>query len=48
MTDNGPGYRSYHFNGLLGAVGVGRKHARPYGPWRNGKVERMNRTLSQA
>lgn len=47
MTDNGPGYRSREFNGLLASEGVRHVYARPYSPWQNGKVERMNRTLAQ-
>lgn len=47
MTDNGPGYRSREFNALLAAEGVCHIYARPYSPWQNGKVERMNRTLAQ-
>ncbi len=47
MTDNGPGYRSRHFNDLLGSPGMRHVYTRPYGPWQNGKVERMNRTLAQ-
>ena len=47
MTDNGPGYRSGEFNALLGGRGVRHIYTRPYSPWQNGKVERMNRTLAQ-
>ena len=47
MTDNGPGYRSGGFNALLGSEGVRHLYARPFSPWQNGKVERMNRTLAQ-
>ena len=47
MTDNGPGYRSGEFNALLGSEGVRHLYARPFSPWQNGKVERMNRTLAQ-
>lgn len=47
MTDNGPGYRSLEFNALLAAEGVRHIYTRPYSPWQNGKVERMNRTLAQ-
>lgn len=46
MTDNGAGYRSAGFNGLLASEGVKHKYTRPYSPWQNGKVERMNRTLA--
>jgi transposase InsO family protein len=47
MTDNGTAYHSRLFNDLLDSRGIGHRHARPYGPWQNGKVERMNRTLAQ-
>ena len=47
MTDNGPGYRSREFNDALSGRGVAHKYTRPYSPWQNGKVERMNRTLAQ-
>lgn len=47
MTDNGPGYRSGESNALLEAEGVGHAYTKPYSPWQNGKVERMNRTLAQ-
>ena len=47
MTDNGPGYRSGEFNALLESEGSRRVYTRPYSPWQNGKIERMNRTLTQ-
>ena len=47
MTDNGPAYRSDDFNATLGARGIKHKYTRPFSPWQNGKVERMNRTLAQ-
>lgn len=47
MTDNGPAYRSGDFNAMLGARGIKHKYTRPFSPWQNGKVERMNRTLAQ-
>ena len=47
MTDDGPGYRSRLFNERLAASGIAHGYARPYSPWQNGKVERMNRTLAQ-
>ena len=47
MTDNGPGYRSRLFNEWLAASGIEHRHARPHGPWQNGKVERMSGTLAQ-
>ena len=47
MTDDGPGYRSGEFNALLGSEGARHIYTRPFSPWQNGKVERMNRTLAQ-
>ena len=47
MADDGPGYRSRLFNEWLAASGIAHRYARPYSPWQNGKVERMNRTLAQ-
>lgn len=47
MTDNGPGYRSRELNALLAAEGVRHIYTRPYSPWQNGKVERMNRAPAQ-
>ena len=47
MADNGPAYRTREFNGLLASRGIKRKYTRPFSPWQNGKVERMNRTLAQ-
>ena len=47
MTDNGPGYRGGEFNELLAAAGARHVYTRPYSPWQNGKVERMNRTIAQ-
>ena len=47
MTDNGPGYRSGELDALLESEGVRHTYTRPYSPWQNGKVERMNRTLAQ-
>ena len=47
MTDNGPGYRSRPFDEWLAASGIEHRYTRPYSPWQNGKVERMNRTLAQ-
>lgn len=46
MTDNGPGYRSREFNAVVEGLGAERVYTRPYSPWQNGKVERMNRTLA--
>lgn len=47
MTDNGSGYRSGEFNRLLAGRGIKHKYTKPFSPWQNGKVERMNRTLAQ-
>ncbi len=47
MTDNGPACRSGDFNDMLAARGISHKRTRPFSPWQNGKVERMNRTLAQ-
>lgn len=46
-ADSGSAYRSGESNALLEARGIGHKHARPFSPWQNGKVERMNRTLAR-
>ena len=47
MTDNGSAYRSRDFNALLSSERISHVYTRPYSPWQNGKVERMNRTLAQ-
>lgn len=47
MTDNGPAYHSHLFNEFLSSGGVRHKYTRPYSPWQNGKVERMNQTLAR-
>ena len=47
MTDNGPGYRSSAFADALGTIGASHIFTRPYSPWQNGKVERMNQTLAR-
>ena len=47
MTDNGSAYRSAASAGELASRGIGHKFTRPFSPWQNGKVERMNRTLAQ-
>ena len=46
-TDNGPGYRNRLFNVSLEARGVRHKYTRPFSPWQNGRVERMNQTLAR-
>jgi transposase InsO family protein len=47
LTDNGNGYRSGVFAGVLTAAGVAHKRTRPYRPQSNGKVERLNLTLDR-
>jgi transposase InsO family protein len=47
MTDNGNGYRSRAFAGVLASAGVVHKRTRPYRPQSNGKVERLNLTLDR-
>ena len=47
MTDNGPAYRSGAFAAALGTIGASHVFTRPYSPWQNGKVERMNQTLAR-
>lgn len=47
MTDNGAAYRSGELNALLESEGIRHVCTRPFSPWQNGKVERMNRTLAQ-
>ena len=47
MTDSGPACRGRHFNDPLDSRGVRHRHTRPYGPWRNGRVERMNQALAR-
>ena len=47
LTDNGNGYRSRAFAGVLAQAGVGHKRTRPYRPQSNGKVERLNLTLER-
>ena len=46
-ADNGPGYRSGELNALPEPEGVRRICTRPFSPWQNGKVERMERTLAR-
>ena len=47
LTDNGNGYRSGAFAGVLATAGVVHKRTRPYRPQSNGKVERLNLTLER-
>ena len=44
MTDNAWAYR-YSLREVCAAHGIRQKFIRPHGPWQNGKVERLNRTL---
>jgi transposase InsO family protein len=44
MTDNAWAYR-YALGSVLDQLGAKQLFARPYCPWQNGKVERLNRTL---
>ena len=45
LTDNGSCYKSRLWRDTLAAAGITHKRTRPYRPQRNGKVERLNRTL---
>lgn len=47
MTDNGLVYRLGDFKAMLEGLGVRCKQARPRNPRQNGKVERMNWTLTR-
>jgi transposase InsO family protein len=47
LTDNGTGYRSGVFAGVVASAGVVHKRTRPYRPQSNGKVERLNLTLER-
>ena len=47
LTDNGNGYRSGVFGGVLARAGVRHKRTRPYRPQANGKAERLNLTLDR-
>lgn len=44
MTDNAWAYR-YALNSAVDRLGAKQVFSRPYCPWQNGKVERLNRTL---
>jgi transposase InsO family protein len=45
MTDNAWAYR-YSLREVITALGARQKFIRPHCPWQNGKVERLNRTLT--
>lgn len=45
MTDNAWAYR-YSLREVCAALGARQKFIRPHCPWQNGKVERLNRTLT--
>lgn len=45
MTDNAWAYR-YSLRGVCAQIGARQKFIRPHCPWQNGKVERLNRTLT--
>ena len=47
MTDNGPGYVSTTFLGLLGRLGARHIRTRPYTPRTNGKAERFIQTCKR-
>jgi len=44
LTDNGAGYKR-RFDEACAAEGIRHTRTRPYHPWTNGRVERLNRTL---
>ena len=45
MTDNAWAYR-WSLREIIGALGARQTFIRPHCPWQNGKVERLNRTLT--
>jgi transposase InsO family protein len=45
MTDNAWAYK-HSLKGVCAAIGARQKFIRPHCPWQNGKVERLNRTLT--
>lgn len=45
MTDNAWAYR-YSLRGICADHGIRQKFIKPHCPWQNGKVERLNRTLT--
>lgn len=46
LTDNGFGYKD-RFHERAGALGLRHSHTRPYHPWTNGRVERLNGTIQR-
>ncbi len=46
LTDNGSGYRSHAFRGLLADRGIAAKRTRPYRPQTNGKAEALVRIIT--
>ncbi len=47
-SDNGSGYVSAEFRGVLAEHGLSHQRIKPHCPEENGQVERMNRTLREA
>jgi transposase InsO family protein len=47
LTDNGACYKSHAWRDTLAAAKITHKRTRPYRPQTNGKVERLNRTLTE-
>jgi transposase InsO family protein len=45
MTDNAWAYK-HSLKAVCAQLGATQKFIRPHCPWRNGKVERLNRTLA--
>jgi transposase InsO family protein len=45
MTDNAWAYK-HSLKGVCAALGARQTFIRPHCPWQNGKVERLNRTLT--
>ncbi len=55
LTDNGTQFTRYKgdkeghiFTKTCNALGIEHRRTKPYHPWTNGQVERMNRTIKQA
>jgi len=45
LTDNGPQFASFYYQGILGLLGIASNYTSPYDPQTNGQVERYHRTL---